>query len=108
MVMRCPARSRWRFCYDAWTRNFHHPRAVISAMLDSREAVWAVVEVLRPHQFADPRHEILAQAQTVLFNDLPVIPLWYQNAFGGYSENVDNVAFDWKSVPMYYAITKAE
>ena len=53
-------------------------------------------------------NELLGQAQGVLFQDLPAIPLWYQNAFGGYSEAVDNVAFGWNSVPLYYQITKAE
>lgn len=45
------------------------------------------------------------QAQTALFADLPAIPLWYQNGFGGYSNNVSNVTFDWHSVPAYHAIT---
>lgn len=52
-------------------------------------------------------NKLLADAQSVLFKDLPAIPLWYQNAFGGYSESVDNVEFGWNSVPLYYAITKA-
>ncbi|OFT57500.1 ABC transporter substrate-binding protein [Corynebacterium sp. HMSC05E07] len=46
------------------------------------------------------------EAQAVLFQDLPAIPLWYSNATGGYSENVDNVVFSWKSQPVYYNITK--
>lgn len=48
----------------------------------------------------------LEQAQTILFTDLPVIPLWYQNAAGGYSsETVKDVKFGWNSVPIYSAIT---
>ncbi|RRJ88353.1 ABC transporter substrate-binding protein [Gulosibacter macacae] len=46
------------------------------------------------------------QAQSVLFKDLPVVPLWYANVTGGWSQNVDNVAFGWNSVPLYYEITK--
>ena len=46
------------------------------------------------------------QAQEVLFKDLPAIPLWYSNVTGGYSESVENVVFDWHSVPLYYEITK--
>lgn len=46
------------------------------------------------------------EAQAILFQDLPAIPLWYSNATGGYSENVDNVVFSWKSQPVYYNITK--
>ena len=46
------------------------------------------------------------EAQAVLFKDLPSIPLWYSNSTGGYSENVDNVVFSWKSQPVYYNITR--
>ena len=46
------------------------------------------------------------QAQELLLKDLPAIPLWYANVTGGYSENVDNVVFSWKSVPVYDQITK--
>lgn len=53
-------------------------------------------------------NKILDQAQEILFKDLPVIPLWYANVVGGWSENVDKVVFNWKSVPIYNEITKAE
>ena len=46
------------------------------------------------------------QAQELLLTDLPAIPLWYSNVVGGYGENVDNVVFSWKSVPVYYDITR--
>ncbi|MBO3662296.1 peptide ABC transporter substrate-binding protein [Microbacterium stercoris] len=48
------------------------------------------------------------EAQTVLFTDLPAIPLWYSNATGGWAEGVDNVEFGWNSVPLFHEITKAE
>jgi len=35
----------------------------------------------------------------------PVIPLWYQNGFGGYSKNVSDVTMDWHAVPCYDSIT---
>nr|WP_076388997.1 ABC transporter substrate-binding protein [Vaginimicrobium propionicum] len=54
----------------------------------------------------DEAHKILNQAQEILFKDLPAIPLWYANVNGGWSEAVDNVAFDWHSMPVYYKITK--
>ena len=47
---------------------------------------------------------LYTQAQSVLFKDLPAIPLWYQNGFGGYSKNVSDVVFDWHSVPVYSQI----
>lgn len=40
------------------------------------------------------------------YNEAQEIPLWYSNTVGGHSENVDNVEFSWKSVPVYYEITK--
>ncbi|QGU04246.1 peptide ABC transporter substrate-binding protein [Corynebacterium comes] len=49
---------------------------------------------------------IYNEAQEILFNDLPAIPLWYANTTGGSSENVDNVVFSWKQQPLYYNITK--
>ncbi|WGD38354.1 ABC transporter substrate-binding protein [Lysinibacter sp. HNR] len=50
--------------------------------------------------------EMYNAAQTILFQDLPSIPLWYQNATGGWSTAVENVEFGWNSVPLYHEITK--
>ena len=49
---------------------------------------------------------LFQQAQEVLFQDLPAIPLWYSNVTGGYADTVENVVFDWHSVPLFYEITK--
>ena len=46
------------------------------------------------------------EAQEILFQDLPAIPLWYSNVAGGFAETVDNVTFGWNSVPLYDQITK--
>ncbi len=51
-------------------------------------------------------NKILDQVQEILFTDLPVVPLWYSNVVGGWSENVDNVVFGWNSVALYTDITK--
>lgn len=45
-------------------------------------------------------------AQEILLIDLPAIPLWYQNASGGFGEDVQNVEFGWNSVPLFHQITK--
>jgi len=55
---------------------------------------------------AQEANTVYNQAQEVLFEDLPVIPLWYNNTNGGFSENVENVDFTWRQQPNYYAITK--
>ncbi|MCT1882801.1 ABC transporter substrate-binding protein [Corynebacterium sanguinis] len=49
---------------------------------------------------------IYNEAQEILLEDLPAVPLWYSNVTGGSSENVDNVTFSWKSQPVYHEITK--
>ena len=46
------------------------------------------------------------EAQEILLQDLPAIPLWYSNGTGGHSTLVDNVEFGWDSVPLYYQVTK--
>ncbi|WP_370454498.1 ABC transporter substrate-binding protein [Salinibacterium sp. dk5596] len=49
---------------------------------------------------------LFQQAQEILLQDLPVIPLWYSNVTGGWGEDVENVTFGWNSVPLYHEITK--
>lgn len=55
----------------------------------------------------DKAADLFGQAQEVLLQDLPAIPLWYQNSVGGWSENVDDVEFGWNSVPIYEGVTKS-
>ncbi|MGF0116089.1 peptide ABC transporter substrate-binding protein [Promicromonospora sp. Marseille-Q5078] len=52
--------------------------------------------------------ELYKEAQTILFEDMPGIPLWYQNVTAGYGEDVDNVVFGWDSDPLLYQVTKSE
>jgi oligopeptide transport system substrate-binding protein len=56
----------------------------------------------------DDANAIFQQVQTILFTDLPAIPLWYQSLQGGRSTLVDNVEFGWDSWPIVYEITKSE
>lgn len=56
----------------------------------------------------DEANRLYNEAQTILFRDLPGIPLWYQNATGGFADTVDNVVFGWDSDPILYKITKSE
>lgn len=50
--------------------------------------------------------KIYDEGQTILFTDLPGIPLWYGTASGGHSQKVANVKFGWDSQPIYTQITK--
>lgn len=45
-------------------------------------------------------------AQEVLLNDLPAIPLWYENVTGGFGESVQQVTFAWNAFPVVDQITK--
>jgi oligopeptide transport system substrate-binding protein len=55
----------------------------------------------------DAQNATFTEAQSILLNDLPAVPLWYENVVGGFSENVQDVTFGWNSVPLYYEITKS-
>ena len=55
----------------------------------------------------DEANKFFQDAQAILFQDLPAIPLWYSTVQAGYGENVQNVAIDWHSVPLYYQVTKS-
>jgi len=48
----------------------------------------------------------LTLAEKILVADMPVVPLWYSNTTGGYSEKVTNVKFDVFGVPVYTDITR--
>ncbi|WP_136707894.1 ABC transporter substrate-binding protein [Agromyces sp. H66] len=56
----------------------------------------------------DAANEKFQQAQEILFEDLPAIPLWYATVNGAWSQSVENVEFGWNSVPLYYQVTKSE
>jgi len=46
------------------------------------------------------------KAQEILLEDLPIVPLWYANVNGVWSDTVSNVEYGWDSVPLYSNITK--
>jgi oligopeptide transport system substrate-binding protein len=46
------------------------------------------------------------EAQELLLQNMPSVPLWYSNVTGVYSPQVSNVVFGWDSVPLYSQITK--
>lgn len=54
----------------------------------------------------DERYKLIAEAQSVLFEDLPAIPLWYSNVAGAAALGVENVEFTWQNLPDFYKITK--
>ncbi|WP_130799137.1 peptide ABC transporter substrate-binding protein [Streptomyces otsuchiensis] len=53
----------------------------------------------------DEAIDLFKQAQEVLRDDMPVIPLWYQNGTAGHSERVSDVKLNPFSVPVYTEVT---
>lgn len=66
------------------------------------EALMKAVAAKTPEE-AD---KLYTAAQEILIKDLPAIPLWDQNALGGYSDKVKNVKIGWNTVPLFHLITK--
>ena len=54
----------------------------------------------------EKRTDDFTKAQEVLAEDLPVIPLWYDNVAAVSATNVKNVSFDYTNLPTYNTITK--
>ncbi|MFY9713978.1 MAG: ABC transporter substrate-binding protein [Microbacterium sp.] len=105
------ARSGWQADYPG-LYNFLAP--IYATGAGSNDGVYSNAEfdeLLASGAAAEAPEDSIAdyqKAQEILLKDLPAIPLWYQNALGGYGEAVENVTFGWDSVPLYYEITKAE
>jgi oligopeptide transport system substrate-binding protein len=57
-------------------------------------------------QDEDERKDALNEAQTILFEDLPAIPLWDRNSYGVAAQGVDGVEMNWQAQPTYHTITK--
>lgn len=47
-----------------------------------------------------------AEAQEILFEDMPGVPLWQTDVTGAAAKGVENVEYSWKGVPEYHKITK--
>ncbi|MBE7325420.1 ABC transporter substrate-binding protein [Nocardioides sp. Y6] len=54
----------------------------------------------------DERYELITEAQSILFEDLPAIPLWYSNATAVTSTDLEGFEFNWQMKPEYYKLTK--
>jgi oligopeptide transport system substrate-binding protein len=52
------------------------------------------------------RYELIGQAQSILLDELPAIPLWYQNAVAVTPPDVKGFEFNWQQKPDYYKLTK--
>ena len=58
-------------------------------------------------QTTDEANKLYQQAQEILLNDLPAIPLYYSNANGVAASGVKNFVMNWQNVPVYNEISKS-
>lgn len=54
----------------------------------------------------EERYKLLADAQAILFKELPAIPLWNQSIAAAAADGVENVVFNWQNKPELQNITK--
>ncbi|KHL08984.1 oligopeptide transport system substrate-binding protein [Mumia flava] len=54
----------------------------------------------------EEREQIYADAQAILMEDLPAIPLWYSNIAAVAADGVNDVEFNWQNLPEYQLLTK--
>ena len=102
-------RSGWQADYPS-IYNFLQPLYVTKAASNkgdySNPEFDALITKAAGAANADEATTAMQQAQEILLQDLPVIPLWYYNVNGAWNDKVDNVSFDWKGLPVAYKITK--
>lgn len=102
-------RSGWQADYPAMF-NFLSPLYQTGAGSNYGQYSSKVVDdALKAGAAAKTPEDATAQytkAQEQLIQDLPAIPLWYQNVSGVWNPKLKNVQYGWDSVPLYYEITK--
>lgn len=52
------------------------------------------------------RYELINEAQAILLDELPAIPLFYYNSTAAVATGVDGFEFNWQAKPEYYKLTK--
>ena len=58
-------------------------------------------------QTTDEANKLYQQAQEVLLNDLPAVPLYYANAYGVAATGVSGFEMNWQNLPVYENMTKS-
>ena len=83
------------YAKGAGSNDAHYNNPAFDAMLKQGDKAKSPAEAVTIYQ----------NAEKLLVADMPVVPLWYSNVTGGYSERVSNVKFDIFGVPIYTDIT---
>jgi oligopeptide transport system substrate-binding protein len=84
------------FAVGAGSNDAHYNNPSFDALLKQGDKTTTQAGAIKSYQ----------DAEKLLVTDMPVIPLWYANTTGGFSENVTNVQFDIFGVPIYTEVTK--
>jgi oligopeptide transport system substrate-binding protein len=84
------------YAKGAGSNDAHYDNPAFDAMLKQGDKAKSPAEAVTIYQ----------SAEKLLVADMPVVPLWYSNVTGGYSEKVSNVKFDVFGVPVYTDITR--
>ncbi|WP_059013192.1 peptide ABC transporter substrate-binding protein [Streptomyces specialis] len=101
-------RTGWQMDYPL-IQNFLQPLYYTDASSNdsgySSEEFDRLIDEANAASEEDEAIEKFQQAEEVLAEDLPAIPLWYQNGTAGYSERLDGVKLNPFSVPVFTDIT---
>ncbi|MFC6153901.1 peptide ABC transporter substrate-binding protein [Nocardioides yefusunii] len=54
----------------------------------------------------DDRFKLITEAQSILMEDLPALPLFYYNSTAAVATDVKGFDFNWQAKPEYYQLTK--
>lgn len=84
------------FAKGAGSNDAHYDNPSFDALLQQGDKAKTPADAIKSYQ----------AGEKLLVTDMPVIPLWYANTTGGYSQNVTNVKFDVFGVPIYTDITR--
>ncbi len=84
------------YAKGAGSNDSHYDNPAFDAMLKQGDTAKTLEESIKFFQ----------DAEKILVEDMPAIPLWYSNRTGGYAETVSNVKFDVFGVPIYTDIVK--
>ncbi|UGY93455.1 peptide ABC transporter substrate-binding protein [Streptomyces gobiensis] len=106
--MKGPFRAGWQMDYPL-IQNFLQPLYYTNASSNdsgySSEKFDRLIDEANSAEDDEESLELYQEAEKVLSDDLPAIPLWYQNGTAGYSDRIDNVRLNPFSVPVYNEIT---
>ncbi|MCC3651898.1 ABC transporter substrate-binding protein [Streptomyces sp. S07_1.15] len=108
--MKGPFRAGWQMDYPL-IQNFLQPLYYTNASSNdgkwSNEKFDSLIDEANAQSDTQKAIETFQDAERVLVEEMPAIPLWYQNGSAGYSDRLSDVKLNPFSVPVYDQITVA-